>query len=317
MSTGPWQIVFAEHYDEWAIERMRSAGNVTILDSCDEETLCNAVPGFDALLVRSTACVSEAVLDRADRLRVVGRGGVGLENIDIEAARRRGIAVVYTPAAATESVADLAVGLMIGILRRIRWADAAVREGTFMEARRNARSVDLLELTLGIVGLGRIGRAVARRCHRGFGMTVVYNDIVAPGPLDFTATPLEKDELYAQADIVSLHVTLTELTRHLIDEQTLSRFKPGALLVNTSRGAVVDSDALARALAAGSLGGAALDVFEPEPLPLDHPLQYAPNTLFTPHLAARTHGGLHRMNAVVEDVLGVLSGKPPRYPAWS
>lgn len=317
MSTKSFHIVFAEKFDESAVERMRSIGQVSVLDACDKDTLGEAVRDCDALLVRSSACVTRALLDMAPRLRVIGRGGVGVENIDLEAARERGIAVVYTPAAATDAVADLTVGLMIGLLRQVKSADSSVRKGRFQEAREGARSFELHTLTLGIIGLGRIGRAVARRCRHGFGMCVLYNDIVSPGHLGFVATPLAKDDLYQQADIISLHVPLTDDTRHLVNDAALARFKPGSLLINTARGAVVDGEAVARALCSGGLVGAALDVFEPEPLPGDHPLMQAPNTLFTPHIGARTHAGLSRMNAVVDDVAKVLRGEPARYPAWT
>jgi phosphoglycerate dehydrogenase-like enzyme len=148
-------------------------------------------------------------------------------------------------------------------------------------------------------------------------MPVLYNDIVEIGLLDFVAAPVEKERLYREADVVSLHVPLTDLTQHMIDETALSHFKPGSVLINTSRGAVVDSDALAGALRAGTLGGAALDVVDPEPLHSDHPLMTAPNTVFTPHIGARTHRSLARMCAVVDDVIDVLQGKTPRFPAWT
>jgi len=309
-------IVFAEKFDDDAVLRMQPFGRVTILDSCDEATLQAVLPDCDALLVRTYTRITRALLERASRLRVIGRGGVGLENIDVEAARDLGIAVVYTPAAATDAVADLTVGLLIALLRDLRGADASVRDGHFYEARGQACSRDLSELTLGIVGMGRIGRAVAQRCRHGFGMSLLYNDIVRPGWLAFTATRVEKEELYERSDVVSLHVPLTDKTNHLICDASLARFKPGSLLINTSRGAVVDGDALARALHSRKLGGAALDVYEPEPLPPDHALLQAPNTLFTPHIAARTHAGLRRMNDVVDDVIRVLENKPPLYPAW-
>ncbi|UCC30327.1 MAG: hydroxyacid dehydrogenase [Phycisphaerales bacterium] len=317
MTEKPLHIVFAEKFDTQAVERMRSVGRVTILDTCDEATLTEAVRDCDALLVRTYAPVTRGVLEKAKRLRVIGRGGVGLENIDVDAARERGITVVYTPGAATEAVADLTIGLMISLLRHIIAGDAMVRAGHLAEARARAVDCDLGELTVGIVGLGRIGKAVARRCRNGFGMTVVYNDIVEPGLVDFVARPLAKEPLYRQADVVSLHVTLTDLTRGLINDETLAQFKAGAILINTARGAVVDSEALAKALSTGRLAGAGLDVFDPEPLPEGHPLLTAPNTLFTPHIGARTHGGLARMNAVVDDVIDVLQGKPPRFPAWT
>jgi phosphoglycerate dehydrogenase-like enzyme len=193
--------------------------------------------------------------------------------------------------------------------------DAAVRYGGFEQARRTTCLCELSELTLGIVGLGRIGKAVARRCRHGFGMRILYNDIVSPGWLDFAATPVGKEELYNTSDVVSLHVPLTDETKYLINAGALAKFKPQAILLNTSRGAVVDSEALAHALSSGAIAGAALDVFDPEPLPPNHALMHAPNTLFSPHVGARTVGGLARMNEVVEDVIRVLEGKQPLYPA--
>lgn len=310
-------FVFAEEFEPTTVESARALGRVTLLRACDETTLMEAVGDCDALLVRTRAAVTRAVIHKARRLRVIGRGGVGLENVDVDAARERGITVVYTPAAATDAVADLTVGLMITLLRRIAANDVKIRNGLFAEARESSIGFELAELTLGIVGLGRIGKAVARRCRHGFGMTILYNDILPPGPIDFAATPAEKEQLYGASDVVSLHVPLTQKTQHLIDDTALAQFKDGAILLNTSRGAVIDSDALARALVRGTLGGAGLDVFDPEPLPADHPLMTAPNTLFTPHIGARTHRGLARMNAVIEDVIRVLNGKEPRYPAWT
>ncbi len=295
---------------------MRGVGRVTVLNTCEEAAIQEAVRECDALLVRTTARVTRALLQRASRLRVIGRGGSGLDNIDIIAARERGIAVVYTPEAATDAVADLTVGLMVALVRRIKGCDTAVREGRFAQERARHEARDLQELTLGIVGLGRIGRAVARRCRQGFGMGVVYNDIVDPGPLDFDATPLQKAQLYGSADVISLHLPLTDETRKLIDEKALRRFRSGSFLINTARGAVVDGEAVARALRSGALAGAAFDVLDPEPPPPDHPLLTAPNTLFTPHVGARTRGGLARMDAVVEDVIRVLEGSPAHYPAW-
>ena len=315
MSDQPFHFVFAEEFDSAAVERLESLGHVTLLAACDEATLMQAVGDCDALLVRTRARVTRAVIEGAPRLRVIGRGGSGLENIDISAARERGISVVYTPAASTDAVADLTVGLIISLVRKIVTGDAMVRRGLFATAREKSGGCELADLVLGIVGLGRVGKAVARRCVHGLGMTVLYNDIVKQEPLDFAATPVTKAQIYQEADLVSLHVPLTDQTRQLIDDAALAEFKRGAFLINTSRGAVVDSDALALALAAGKLAGAALDVFDPEPLPTDHPLMAAPNTLFTPHIGARTHRGLARMNAVIEDVIKVLQGKPPRYRA--
>jgi D-3-phosphoglycerate dehydrogenase len=315
MSRPNWKTVFAESYSDQAVERLRALGEVVVLDACDKETLIRAIEDCDALLVRTSSRVTADVLAQAHRLRVIGRGGVGVDNIDLAAARERGITVVHTPGAATDAAADLTIGFIVALVRRFRLVDAMVRTGEFWEARGLPPAAELSELTLGILGMGRIGTEVARRCRTAFGMKIVYNDIRPIAPLDFNAEPRAKDQLYAESDIVSLHVPLTRQTRGLIDSGTLCRFKRGSYLINTARGAVVDSEALADALRNGDLAGAALDVFEPEPLPPNHPLLSATNTLFTAHIGARTGPAQARMNDVVEDVARVLEGKPPLYPA--
>lgn len=308
-------IVMAGSFEPIAVHKAQTIGRVTELGERDEAGLAAHIRDADALLVRTHARVTRKLLECAPRLRVIGRAGTGLDNIDLPAAQERGIIVVYTPAAATEAVADLTVGMMISLIRRLHTADQLTRSGRFDEAREQSVGSELSTLTLGIVGMGRIGQALGRRCQLGFNMTVLFNDIVDVGPLGFTATPVEKDRLYAQSDVISLHVPLTDLTRRMIGADDLARFKPGAILINTSRGAVVDSEALARALTCGALGGAALDVFDPEPLPSGHPLLGAPHTLLTPHIGARTPGSLSSMNSVIDDVISVLEGRPPRFPA--
>lgn len=316
MKNPPIHIVVAEPYAPEAIERLREFADLTVLDGCDDDVLRKAAVDCDALLVRTYAKVTRSVLEAGTRLKVVGRGGVGLDNIDVDAARSLGIQVVHTPAAATDAVADLTIGLMIALVRGVLTHDKAVRAGRFFESREAAPSVELSELTIGIIGLGRIGRAVARRCRIGLGMAVLYNDIADPGRRDFDASAVSKAVLYERADVISLHVPLTPATTKLIDADALARFKSGAFLINTARGAVVDCEAAAAALESGHLGGAAFDVFDPEPLPPGHSLLSAPGTIFTPHIGARTHGALRRMNDVVADVRLVLDGRRPTHPAW-
>ncbi len=315
MTPPQFKIVLAEAFDPQAVEPLKELGDVVQLTSCDEASLIEAVPACDALLVRTYSEVTSKVIEKADKLKVIGRGGVGLENIDIESAQDRGIAVVYAPEAGTNAVADLAIGLMIGLIRGIGAGDRFVRAGEFQSGRKVTPAAELRELTLGIIGMGRIGRAMGRRCRNGFGMNVLYNDIVEPGWLDMSAESVSKEELYQRADVLSLHVPLTEDTRHLIQSDSLSKMKRGAYLINTSRGQVVDSEALAKCLNDGTFGGAALDVFDPEPLPKGHPLLEAPNTLFTPHVGARTRCAQQGMNAVIDDVVRVLKGKSPNFPA--
>ncbi|MBI1826705.1 MAG: hydroxyacid dehydrogenase [Planctomycetes bacterium] len=311
-----WRILLVEKYDDAVVARLCEVGEVVEMTSSDEAGLINAISDFDALLVRTYTQVSRKVIEAGKRLKVIGRGGVGLENIDVEAAQERNIQVVYTPAASTEAVADLAIGMIIDIVRGITRGDSLVRTGRFGEGRAGKPACELSELTLGIVGLGRIGRAIARRARHGFGMTIIFHDIVMPGWLDFSAQAVSADELYSRSDVVSLNVPLTPLTRGMINAKTLGMFKPSAYLVNTSRGGVVDPEALAKSLHSGQIAGVALDVFDPEPLPAGHPLLTAPNTIFTPHIGSRTRRSQSAMNDVVGDVIRVLQGKPPHFPAW-
>ncbi len=313
---GKLTIVVAESLSEEAVKRLEAVGDVRQLAACDPDTLLAAVPGCDALVVRSYARVTAQVLEAGDRLKVVGRAGAGLDNVDVAAARARGVVVVYTPAATTNAAAEHTVGLMLALERHLVACDRMVREGRFLEAREAFLSRELRGLVLGVVGMGRIGQAVARICRNGFAMHILYNDIRDVGPLDFDAMAVEKETLYAESDVVTLHVPLTDLTRGLIDAATLSRIKSSATLINTSRGAVVDAGALAQALGGGRLAGAAIDVHDPEPPPADYPLLDVRNCLLSPHVASRSAQGVTRMNDVVDDVIAVLRGAQPGHPAW-
>jgi len=308
------KIVVCEHYADTTFQRLRKVGDVTHVQLPGEEELIAALADADAVLVRTYTQVTARVLESAPRLKVIGRGGVGVENIDVHAAAARGITVVHTPAAASEAVAELTVGLILALERKIIAGDARVRAGDFAGARSAAIGRELGQCTLGIIGMGRIGRIVGRIAATGFGSRVVYNDIIDAGPLGFAAESMSKPEVYAAADVLTLHVTLTDLTRGLIDAGALARVKPTTTLINTARGAVLDAGAVATALHEGRLAGAAIDVFDPEPPPPDHPLRTAPNVILSPHAGARSPRGQARMNDVVDDVIAVLDGRPPRYP---
>ncbi len=314
-SRRPKILVLSDKYGESAIERLRGVGDVECASGADEKTIKRLVQNCDALLIRTGTRITGEVVDSADRLKVIGRGGVGLDNVDLDACRSHGIVVVHTPGAATDAVADLTVALMINVVRGVVSGDHAVHNGRFGEARRLLVGKDLCRLSIGIVGLGRIGKAVARRCQLGFGMRVYYNDLIEIGPLPFEAESVTKEMLFASSDVVSLHVPLTPLTRGMIDSTALATFREGAILLNTARGAVVDTDGLVDALESGRLGGGGLDVVEPEPLPVDHALLRLQNVVMTPHIGARTHEAQARMDDVVDDVIHVLQGKPPHFPA--
>ncbi len=314
MNDDTFHIVFADRFDRTAVSRAEKVGRVTELDGPDASRLVSALADADALLVRTATEVTGEVIASAPKLCVIGRGGVGLDHIDVAAATARGITVVHTPGAATDSVADLTVGLMLALVRDLRAGDRAVRSDRYRAFRSAHRVRELHELTIGIVGMGRIGRAVARRCRAGFGCRVIYHDIVNVGWLDVAAESVDRKALFERADVITLHVPLTSETRSMIDAEALSHFQSTAILINTSRGAVVDSSALAAALRERRLAGAALDVLGVEPPPPDHPLCAAPNCLITPHVGARSALALARMNDVVDDVIRVLRGHTPRFP---
>jgi D-3-phosphoglycerate dehydrogenase len=313
------RIVVAEKFTDSAMTRLAAAGDVVLLNRPTEDELISEVANADALAVRTYVHVTPRVVEaarRTGRLKVIGRGGVGVDNIDVAAAVAAGITVVNTPAACTHAVADLAVGLMIAVQRKIVEFEPRLRHGEFSSLRSEApQAVELRHQTLGVIGMGRIGRAVSGRLHLGFGTRVIYYDIREVGYLPFAAEPQGSAEaVYANADIVTLHVPLTGLTRGMIDARALSHFRKTAILVNTSRGPVVQASPLAEALKEGRLGGAAIDVFDPEPPPPDHPLFSAPNCVLTPHVASRSREGVAAMNDVVDDIIAILQGREPMYP---
>lgn len=309
------RVLLAETLDAEAEARLRAASEVVTPTGRSESDLCEAVHGCDALVARTSTSVTRRVLEAGalagGRLRVVGVAGVGLDRVDIAAARELGVELVHTPAAASDAVAEMTVALMLLLLRPIPRLVAAYRAGRFREARESPHGGELRERTIGIVGMGRIGARVGRICSAGLGARVIYNDTATVGPFPFPAQAVEKPELWRDSDVVTLHVPLGHETRRLVSAEVLAAMKPTALLINTARGAVVDTDALLQALRTGRLAGAALDVTDPEPLPPDHPLFRLDNCILTPHIAARTHGGLRRMFDVVDAVLDVLKRPPP------
>ena len=270
------------------------------------EELRSAVAEIDGLLSLITDRVDASVLDAAPRLKAIANMAVGTDNIDVEAARERGIPVGNTPDVLTDATADLAFALLLALARRIVPGAEKVRRGEWRTWEPAADlGADLAGATLGIVGWGRIGQAVARRAA-GFGMEVVHSSRSSGVPLE---------ELLERADFVSLHTPLTPETRGLVDAGALARMKPTALLVNTARGGVIDQDALRTALHEGTIAGAALDVTDPEPIPADHPLLDAPNLLVVPHVGSATVRTRARMAAMaVENLLAALDGREMPHP---
>ena len=271
-----------------------------------EELAALARP-VEGLLTLLSERIDAELLEACPRLRAVSNYAVGTDNVDLEAATARGIPVGNTPDVLTESTADLALALMLAIARRVVEGDGVVRragwltwEPSFMLGR------DLHDATVGIVGLGRIGRAVARRVE-GFGCKVIHTS---------RSGGMSLDELLDRADFLSLHAPLSDETRGLIDDAALERMKPTAFLVNTARGPIVDTMALGRALRSGAIAGAALDVTDPEPIPAGHPLLDAPNLVVVPHIGSATYATREAMaDMAVDNLLAGLAGERMPYCA--
>ena len=290
-----------------ALERLRRAHDVRVWDGAlppEPAVLREAMAEVEGLLCLLTDRVDAALLDSAPRLRAIANYAVGTDNINLELTAARAIPVGVTPDVLTEATADLAFALLLAAARGLPQAAADARAGawrTWEPAGWLGAEVDVA--TLGIVGFGRIGRAVARRAQ-GFRMTVI------------SSAESGLDDLLAASDYVSLHVPLTARTRHLIDAAALRRMRPTAILVNTSRGAVIDQAALISALRAGEIAAAAIDVTDPEPLPPGDPIYETPNLLVVPHIGSATRAARARMTELaVENLLAGLAGKPMPHPA--
>ena len=286
---------------------VRDAGITLVLaagdDPLDAAALAHLAADADGLILGLDRC-DASVFAAAPRLRAIARYGVGTDSVDLDAARRHGVTVTNTPGANTIAVAELTLALILALARDLPTAVCAARAGHWQRT----RGWELAGKTLGLIGLGQIGRAVAERA-RCFGMTVVGHDPYAPAPDGVEL--LELAALWPRCDVISLHVGLDERTRHLIDAAAIARCKPTAVIVNTARGGLVDENALAEALRTGRLAGAAADAFEHEP-PEASPLLALPNFFATPHLGATTREATRRMGvAAATDIVAVLTGGEP------
>jgi D-3-phosphoglycerate dehydrogenase / 2-oxoglutarate reductase len=273
------------------------------------EDLERLLPECDAIIAGDEPLDRALLRSAASRLRVISRWGVGIDNIDLEAARELGIEVRNTPAVFADEVADVAIGYMVMLTRRLHEIDAGVRAGEWPKP----QGVSLTGKTLGIIGLGSIGRAVATRAL-AMRMTVVGTD-PEPAVLAIAEGLGVRlglvDEVFEVADVLSLNCPLTPETRHIANAQRIARMKGGAFLVNTARGPLVEEQALVAALTAGRLAGAALDVFENEPLPADSPLRTLPNVILGSHNASNTAEAVSRVNRLaIENALAVLEAVP-------
>ena len=300
------------------LELLRQACRIEVWDGelpPPREVLLERVGGIDGLLSLLTDPVDAGLMDAAGPgLRVISNYAVGYDNIDVAEATGRGIPVGNTPGVLTETTADMAFALLMAAARRVVEGAEYVRAGRWHTwGPKLLLGHDVHGATLGVIGMGRIGQAVTRRAS-GFDMRVIYFDPYCDaekGPFVGVAVRCDLADLLAEADFVSLHVPLTEETHHLIDASALATMKPTAVLINTSRGPVVDTDALYEALAAGRIAYAALDVTDPEPLPAGHKLLSLPNCLVVPHIASASWATRTRMaEMAAENLLAGLRGEP-------
>ena len=294
------KVLICDPVSETAIEQIKEAGNdVTVKPDITPEELAEVIPDYEAIVVRSRTKVRKPLLEKAKNLKLIVRGGVGIDNIDVDDAKAMGIEVRNTPQASSASVAELAIGHMFSLARQIPKGTMSLKNGEWIK--KKLKGIELSGKTLGIIGIGRIGKETARKAI-ALGMTVIAYDPY------LTETGIEGvqlvslDELLSNADFISLHLPHTDETHHLISTDELSKMKGTAYLVNCARGGIVDEDALYEVLSNGEIAGAAFDVFEKEP-PTDNKLLTLDNFFCTPHIGASTKEGQARVGDEVAKII--------------
>lgn len=307
-----YNIFVSDGLDTRGQSILRDTATVEYRDSTSPEDLLNAIAEYDALIVRGQTKVTAAVMDAASRLKVIGRAGVGVDNIDLDAAKKHNITVVNAPASTTIAVAELAMAMILAVARDIPRADATMKKGDWLK--KQFEGAELSGKTLGIIGFGRIGIEVSRRAN-AFGMSVIiYDPNVSEHELEHgNAEPVSLQDLFAWSDFISLHLPLNVQTRDLIGPQAFSQMKDGVRIVSTARGGIIDEAALLEALNSGKVAGAALDVFEKEPPGLTELVSH-PRVIATPHIGAQTAEAQSRAaEDIASEVLAALEGKSLRW----
>jgi D-3-phosphoglycerate dehydrogenase len=281
-----YHVLIPDNVDPVAAEILTATGEIEVTArKLARDATLDAVAGADGLIIRSATKADAELLAAAPRLKALVRAGVGVDNVDLDAAARRGVVVMNTPGGNTVSTAEHTIALMLALARHIPAAHASMLEGRW--DRKAFMGTQLRGKTLGVVGLGRVGSEVAK-LGLAFGMNVISHEPCSGLAEAVGISCVELDELYAHADIITLHPALTDETRGMINAGSIAQMKPGVWLINAARGELVDAAALARAIEEGRVGGAALDVYAPEPPPEGYPLVGLPNVVHTPHLAAST-----------------------------
>jgi D-3-phosphoglycerate dehydrogenase len=306
------KILISDGLDPRGQSILSSSAQVDGHNKLSADDLLQIIPNYDALIVRGQTRVTPAVLDAASRLKVIGRAGVGVDNIDLESAKKHNVTVVNAPTSTTVAVAELAFGLLLAVAREIPRADATMRQGQWVK--KEFEGVELYGKTLGIIGFGRIGMEVGKRAA-AFGMNVIiYDPNVSEHELEESnAEPVSLQDLFAWSDFISLHLPLNVQTRDLLGPLAFSQMKDGVRLVSTARGGIIDEAALLNALNSGKVAGAALDVFEKEPPGLTELVAH-PRVICTPHIGAQTAEAQARAaEDIANEVLAALGGKRLRW----
>jgi D-3-phosphoglycerate dehydrogenase len=305
-----YKILITDDLSPQALERLEAADDVTfeVVRRPSSAELRKIMPEYDALIIRSSVQVDAELLEATTQLKVIGRAGVGLDNVDVNAASLRGIIVMNTPGANTIATAEHTMAMLLALCRHIPKADYSIRNEQW--TRSKFVGVQLYGKTLGVVGLGRVGTQVAQRAQ-AFGMEIIAYDpyISHEVARELKVKLVDLEDLLAQSDFISLHVALTPDTQNLISAPAIARMKPGVRLINCARGVLVDETALVEALRSGQVAEAALDVFGEEPLPAGSPLRDLPNVVLTPHIAASTVEAQRDVGTkIVDQILGALRG---------
>ena len=306
-------VFVPEYVDECGLHFLESRGySLKRGSGIREDEIAKGLHGCEAVIVR-VAPVTEKIMAENPQLKVIGKHGVGVDSIDVEAASRRGIRIVNTPGANSNSVAEHTFALMLALARQLKPLDNAVKLGDYT-AKNRYQAHELTGKTLSLVGIGRIGSILAEKAH-AFGMNIVAFDPYAKSFPSYVERVKALEDLLPRADVVSIHSPLTPETRGMIGEREFSLMKHGVMLLNCARGAVVDHEALVNALESGKVCAAGLDATEPEQLPIDHPLLRMSNVIVTPHSGAASLDALRQMSMqVCMDIDNVLSGRAPEHP---
>lgn len=313
--SGNCRIVVTEPISAEALDRLRTAGEVCQLSDTSPQALIEALPDADALLVRSKTHVTARIIEAGPKLRVIGRAGASVDHIDLRVAQRRGINVVYTPHLSIRAMSDLTLAMILCVHRRIPYFDRRLRDSTFEAVRQALDATGSRPGVLGLLGLSPVSDTVGRVLVEILGWRCIYHDPAGGRIERFEAAPVSLDELLARADVLSVHLSLSPQNRGILSAERLAQLRPSAKLVNTGRGGLLDERALAEMLKCKQLAGAAVQIYENEPLSAEHPLRTTPNCLLVPHIGSFLNDPSEAVSEVIEDVLRVLRGESPLHAA--